>query len=382
MGVDTGIPPNGTYNIENLQTATGISSSSLFSFGPGTPNSVAVSDFVCKGIGRPYDDAQGSEAPQSSAVVSDWERKLVPSAVNGSSTDANGSYDSQDPPFYTFDDIDELNAATDDTFQIRVLFHTLDLGDFFYEQILDGPGFSETGSQTVATLQSISPVTDGNGKNVGADLKYEMIGFAPNFSIAWTWDDGLNLNGTNFGTASSDRDGNSLPESGGLVFRTEDVNDGSPLVDRFDVKIEDQQDSFGTIYFDFNVDLFDNNIGEGNVVYDPGNQIDAQFYVYQFDPSTNSPYNNGTEPDFLATNNTEQQVSQFSESDGNRSVEFYCEIRDQGGSTIDVVRIVVDENDTGTWPTSEEIYQYTTSSGRSQGTISSPVTMNYNGQIA
>jgi hypothetical protein len=379
MGVDTGIPSNGTYNIDNLQTATGISSSSLFSFGPGTPNSVAFSDFVCKGMGRPYDDAQDAPAPQSSAVVGDWDRKLVPSAVNGNGTDANGSYDSQNPPFYVFDNIDQLNAATDDTFQIRVLFQTLDLGDFFYEQIFDGPGFSETNGQTIATLQSVSPVTDVSGKNVGADLKYEMTGFAPNFSIAWTWDDGLNLGGTNAGKASSDRDGNGLPENGGLVFRTEDVNDGSPLIEKFDVRIEDQDDFSGTIYFDFNVDLNGNNIGEGNVVYDPAGQIDAQFYVYQFDPSTNNPYNNQTEPDFLATNNTEQQVSQFSEIDGNRSVEYFCEIRDQSGTTIDVVRVVIDENDTGTWSTTQEIYEYTTSTGRSQGTLSNPVTMNFNG---
>ena len=368
MGVETDIPANGTYTFSNLKSATGIASNSLFSQGPSGVSSVAFGDFVCKGMGRPYDDSLGSSVPPSNADPANWKRKLVPVTVNGSSSDAQGSYDTQDPPFYSFDNIGELSAAgAGDTFVIRVTFHTVDLGEYFYEQIFDGPGFAETQS-SIATLQSVTEVTDGSGNTIGADLEYQMTDFGGSLRIAWTWEDVINSNGTNYGTATTDRDGDSLPEDGGLVFRTTEVDEGTPLLTEWYWQVENTGAGYN---IDFNITA-NNSYSEANVVYDPADQIDGQFKLARdkTDFDNSNFYGSDTSPQFNDTSYPTSQQSQVPENiaEGGR-FEYYLQLEDQSGTVRDAVTLRLSEAQGISLPASgnTKCYQISGPTSRTEG---------------
>lgn len=371
MSVSDSISNNGKYTITNLKTATGIADDRLSAHRPnGAGNQASFGDFVCKAVG--YQD------PNTPDVFT---RLLRPEKVNGTETDAAGSYDSQNPPYYVFSNIDELSAepsSNPDTFTIRIDLYQIELGEYFPEQIAknDPGGIELTDGSGIATLISKNIITDGNGNQVAIDFKFELTGFASGLNLGFTYNGNLNTNADNTGKSSTDGEGNSLPENAGLVFRTLDVDTATPLIEKWHVRVKDNGLS---VAFDFNVGANGNNLGESFVVYDPADNLNAAFYVYDLYPSNNSPYANDEEPDFLSSNHFEQNVEEFQESEGNRSITFYCEIRGQSGNTVDVVLITIDENETGIWDGTESCYEYTTSTARNQATISNPQTMNFNG---
>ena len=363
MSVTDTIAENGDYRLSNLKAATQILSNSLFAHGPSGVNVVRFSDFVCKALGH-----------NSGGTPPDFTRLLRPGAVNGDETDADGSYGSGDPPFFAFSTIDELNAQSNDTFTVRVELYGIDRGRFFAEQIAKGQ-INVTDPDPNLNLVDTSIVSGSTGDEA-IDFKFEVTGFAGSVQVGLTYNAELNTNADNAGKSTTDGEGNSLPEDAGLAFRTKQINDGTSLLERWEVRVKDD----GTVVtFDFNVDSNDNNIGESAVMYDPAGQVNAQFFMYDEFPGNKSPYANDTEPDFLSSNHFQQNVSDFSESSGNRAKTFFCEVEDQGGNVVDVVEIVVDENDTGTWGSTRECYTYTTTVSRNRGTLSSPVTMNFQG---
>lgn len=354
MGFNESLTTNGDYTVTNLKGATGISDDRLSAHHPnGAGNTTKMEDFSIRALG--HDLSAG-----------DLTRLLRPVAVNGNSI--SGSYDSQDPPWYVFDNV-VLDPAASDTFTVRVHLPSGQKGQYAIEQILrDGTGLSEDVNGNVSLINKTV-----NANSI--DLQYEVTGYV-NVQVGVTFADGMNVNAENVGKASSDKEGNSLPEDCGLIFRSEDVLDALPRITNVHVRVRDD----GTdVHFDLNVDSNDQNIGEGFVVYDPQGQIDGQFYMYDDDPSTVSSYANDTEPDFLSDNHPEQVVSEFAGSEGSRVMTFYIELQDQASSTEDVVQVEISEADTGTWQSTRQCYAYITSEDRTRGTISNPYAMNYNG---
>jgi len=359
MGFNESLTTNGNYTITNLKGATGIADDRLSAHHPnGSGNETALGDFSIRALGHELS-------------AGDLTRLLRPVqvTVNGSVQSISGSYDTQNPPFFDFDGF-VLDPRNPDKFTLRIDLPTGQRGQHAIQQILrDGNGLS-------SDVEDNAKLINRTANTNSIDLQYEVTGFI-NLQVGVTFDDGMNVNAENAGKASSDKEGNTLPEDAGFAFRTEDVLDDSPLITDVQVGIVD--DGF-TVFFDFNLDSNDQNLGEGFVVYDPANKIDGQFFMYDLNPSSNPSYANDTEPDFDADVHFEQQVSQFSNSEGGREVEFFIELQDQGGTTKDVVRLLISENDTGTWPSTEDQFAYQTSEGRNAGTKSSPVTMNYIGQ--
>lgn len=359
MGFNESLTTNGNYTITNLRGATGIADDRISAHHPNAAgNETALGDFSIRALGHELS-------------AGDLTRLLRPVqvTVNGSVQSISGSYGSGDPPFFDFDGI-TLDPRNPDKFTLRIDVPSGQKGQHAIQQVLrDGNGLIDAVS---GNCQLIGRTANANS----IDLQYEVTGFI-NLNAGVTFEDGMNVNAENYGTASTDKEGNNIPENAGLVFRTEDVLDDAPLITNVQVGIVD--DGF-TVFFDFNLDSNDQNLTEGFVVYDPASKIDGQFYMYDLDPASNPSYANDTEPDFEATVHPEQQVTQFSNAEGGRSVEFFIELRDQGGTTKDVVQVQIDEGDTGTWPSTEDQFAYETSEGRNAGTKSSPVTMNYIGQ--
>jgi hypothetical protein len=365
MGYNDTLSVNGDYTITNLKAATGIADDRLSAHHPnGAGNKTGLGDFAIKVVG--YED------PQNPGTFT---RLLRPVSVNGSSTDADGSYDSQDPPFYDFSSV-TLDPRVPDTVTLRLYTQTT-AEAFGLEQILkNGTALAESVNGN-ATLQSTT--VDTSGPHI--DLTYEITGFT-NAQIGLTYDDPLNVNAGNQGKSNSDGEGNTLPEDAGLVFRTQDVLDPIPKINYMQVAIESDGGSVETIYFDFNLDSNDQDIGEGNVVYDPAGKIDAQFYLYSQDPSSNSSFANATTPGFNADNQFQLRRSSFSSGpNGNREIQYFMEIQDQSSTVKDVVSITINEGDTGTWGTTKQIHAYRTPEDRNTGDRSSPYSMNYDGQV-
>jgi len=141
----------------------------------------------------------------------------------------------------------------------------------------------------------------------------------------------MNVNAENVGKASSDKEGNNLPENAGFAFRTEDVLDSNPILTDWYWQVENTGAGFDV---DFNV-TSNNNYSEGNVMYDPANRIDAQFKLA--DTKTNFDNNNfyasDTSPQFDDINHPDQQRVLSS----NNAIDFYLQVEDQSGTLADAV---------------------------------------------
>jgi len=243
-------------------------------------------------------------------------------------------------------------------------------GDFAIEQILkEGNGLAES-------VSSNSMLVGKTVNNNLIDLQYEVTGFG-NVQVGLTFDDGMNVNAENVGKSTTDKEGNSLPEDAGLAFRTQDVLDDQPLITNVQVGIVDTDPE---VLFDINLDGSDNDLGEGFVTFDPSNKIDGQFVMHDEDPTlSNSSYASSTTPGFEANNHPEQQKGVFDNGEGSRSITFFIELQDQSGTTKDVVTLTISENQTGTWPTTEDQFSFSTNESRNRGSKSDPVLMDYDG---
>lgn len=328
MGLTDNISDNGTYNITTLKQCTGISDDRLSAHHPnGAGNTTSLGDFVCKGIGR--NTTSGTDTDPLN-----WHRYLYLSdvVVNNSSQNASGSYDGNN--WYVFTDSGlYLSASRGDTFKVRIEFFEVDLGDLFGEQIAKDPDNLQVNTGNIVNEIGRSLITS-NGKPIAIDVEFEVVGYAPNFTIGFTWKDHMNTSGLHYGTT-----GSPIQTAYGdmsLVFQTEEVEDATPLLATSPAAFYMRVYNNGT--GDYEVDF---NIGysEGNVVSDPANEIDAQFYMYK--EGVGTPYTNSTDPTFQYSNN---MINQFvSEVSAGELETFQCEIRDQGGTTKDWVTITLDE---------------------------------------
>jgi len=364
MGFNESLTTNGNYTITNLKAATGIADDRLSAHHPnGAGNETALGDFSIRALGHELS-------------AGDLTRLLRPVqvTVNGSVQSISGSYDTQNPPFFDFSGV-TLDPRNPDKFTIRIDLPPGQRGQHAIQQIL------KNGNGLTADVESNAKLIGRTVNTNSIDLQYEVTGFI-NLQVGVTFDDGMNVNAENVGKASSDKEGNNLPENAGFAFRTEDVLDPVPKIEQMQVGIQSDGASPETISFDINVDGNNQNIGEGTVVFDPANKIDGDFLIYQNDPSSNPEFVSGTQPDFLATNHFELRRSTFSNGpNGNREIEYFLELQDQSGTVRDVVSITINEGDTGTWSTTNQQYKYTAPESRATGTRSSPFAMNFDSQV-
>jgi hypothetical protein len=116
---------DGTVNISSLKNATGINDNRLSAHNPnGAGNNTKFGDFLVDNLG-------GNTTPDTDNQIDGL--YLIPVEVNGATSDAEGSYDSNN--YWVFDNISQLNVG--DTIKIEVWFEKTanNLGDYFRPMI-------------------------------------------------------------------------------------------------------------------------------------------------------------------------------------------------------------------------------------------------------
>jgi len=143
-------------NISTLKTATGISSNRLFAHNPTSDTETRFIDFLMDNIG-------GNTDPNSDNQIDGL--FLIPVEVNGSTTDADGSYNTNDQ--YQFDNI---TLKPDDTLKVEVWVETTttiggkNVGEHVREAILNrlNANWSIT-TQNGLNIDTMSSYRSGTG---------------------------------------------------------------------------------------------------------------------------------------------------------------------------------------------------------------------------
>jgi len=147
----------GDTTISTLKDATGIASNRLFAHNPNS------SDFETRFIDFLMDNIGGNLDPDSTTDIDGL--FLIPVEVNGSTTDADGSYDSSDR--YQFSNV---TLRPDDTLKIEVWVDTSttiggkDIGEHVRKAILNRLGANwSIAAENGLTINAMSNYRDGTG---------------------------------------------------------------------------------------------------------------------------------------------------------------------------------------------------------------------------
>jgi hypothetical protein len=381
MGIDDTIPQNGKYTMTNLSAATGIGSYELSDHHPNQTNAeTSFGDFVLKAIGR--DKRSGNTPPAYSRFVG---------VVSIDNDPANVDY-----PNSSYNSNDEWEFASSSTKLRPGLYFTVrfelsnwltQLGEFAAKALIKNGAFTtdfiDNGNNSNSNAATLHDVTiQGANPPEYIDYQYELLDYTKPFVMAWTFPGNMNTNADNAGTSSSVNQYLPSGTDAGLMLRTIDIEKPVPLIDQWHVEVTYNFVSGGTDEYLFNF----NNPSLGNSSYsiiNPNSYIDPTFEFYEDNTPANTSFyaSQFDDPEALSGSYAEQVVGVTEPEVANGSTkDWYFTLVDQWGNPRDSVHVPVSNNANGLDPFpsqngNTETYVGSTSSSRSRGSKTNPVTM-------
>jgi hypothetical protein len=381
MGIDDTIPQNGKYTMTNLSAATGIGSYELSDHHPNQTNAeTSFGDFVLKAIGR--DKRSGNTPPAYSRFVG---------VVSIDNDPANVDY-----PNSSYNSNDEWEFASSSTKLRPGLYFTVrfelsnwltQLGEFAAKALIKNGAFTtdfiDNGNNSNSNAATLHDVTiQGANPPEYIDYQYELLDYTKPFVMAWTFPGNMNTNADNAGTSSSVNQYLPSGTDAGLMLRTIDIEKPVPLIDQWHVEVTYNSVSGGEDEYLFNF----NNPSLGNSSYsivNPNDYIDPTFEFYEDNTPANTSFyaSQFDDPEALSGSYAEQVVGVTEPEVASGSTkDWYFTLVDQWGNPRDSVHVPVSNNANGLDPFpsqngNTETYVGSTSSSRSRGSKTNPVTM-------
>jgi len=353
------IPQNGDYSMTNLKDATGIASDLLSEHHPNQSNAeTAFGDFVCKAVG---DLSKSGE-----------EERLLP-IVLYDGQGVGGSYNSN----YNF----ELNSG-DGPIRPGVPFEIFvqaydgdgDLGDFFEQQILAGPGLTVDNTLTSdeVNIIAIKNNTPAGVSDAGVIIEAEMTSLVNPLVVAVEYSDPLNTNADNRGKENISNFTNDV----GLAFRTKDVGAAVALITGLVFRMTYRNSLPNAGSSGWEVEIEPQPPYDGPEVFDPaGKAASDAFEAYDNAPDSSSPFGSSSDGEFLP--GTYPLSLELEETKVGSTADFWMELDDSSGGAWDVVKCTLEKTAAGTddWPTTDgaqEAYSFQSNQDRDPGTITQP----------